>query len=806
MHPPEGGFYTLDSWEIDRIVDTVGGHLKDIDTVVTSIARGRRWAPALERLVADSVEAVERVLDDILHADAATLGGSGGGGGSTTNRRPASGGATSAIARANRASLSRDYPLPPFDYQSTPTPERLAALCRYLRTWALVCELAGRKYVSRRELAARIFAECPHELEFLADAGLIMAVNVKSATKLHASIAVQHPAGGGTAAIASPPSAPPSTSFDTSHPGVYVSASSPRMRVAFRALVADARLQSQTARVRAAVEVALLRSRERELLARLPEASAERSFAAGQLQVLLVRDSALRAALAKELMMAATTTAAAAAGGGVTSSSVTDAAATAAHLPLSSSPYAAAVAAAVAAPHDHHAPALFAGGYPASAPLPVGTPNLGLAAAIADAHAHVAALDTEVATLRASLRRVRSDLESQLAVCASTGTLALAGASGHFERYAGVISAASAPAASATTAAAADAGVAPSASAPAQASGGSAGLPGQWQGRLAPSSPSPQVSATSFLADPLLLHHSAAAGAAAGTGVVGGALARAALAPARASPEEDLAIDRYIDGPSSSSSSSRARDGDGGGSGESAYLRVYGRSGDGDGHEEDGAAYAAYAWPPPSPASEGHAGGGDGNYQPEQLQRQQVPPWVSRANVFAAAADAEWSHFVVGGPAAAAASDPYAYTGSSGGGGGDSGGTGAAGRASGAPSPSGGGTAPSTHRSKQQSHRAAQPHGAAYRRDSATGAMVPRPMAGRSPSPGGGGGGSAGGSSRSSGQRPAAPSAAGAGRHRPVFGRGGAAVASNDGAGGDSSSTSTADGGGKDRRGRGWWL
>lgn len=186
---PADGLFLLDEWEVSRIVETVGGHLKDIDTVVTSIARGRHWAPALERLVADSVEAVERVLDDILYADGAG-GAPGGGGSGGASRR--SGAAASAVARANRASISREHPLPPWDYQVAPTPERLAAYGRYLRAWALLTELGARKYVSRRELGARVFAECPHELDFLADAGLIMSVNVKSAARLHAEIGRAH--------------------------------------------------------------------------------------------------------------------------------------------------------------------------------------------------------------------------------------------------------------------------------------------------------------------------------------------------------------------------------------------------------------------------------------------------------------------------------------------------------------------------------------------------------------------------------------------------------------------------------------
>ena len=117
----------------------------------------------------------------------------------------------------------------------------------------------------------------PLQLEFLSDAGLIMTVNVRAATKLSPPSSSSSSSGSSSSSSSSAPVSspliPPIASTST-----YVSASSPRMRVAFRLLTADPRLQQQTGRIGSALRVAMLRRAEDELVKKkLPEALAERS-------------------------------------------------------------------------------------------------------------------------------------------------------------------------------------------------------------------------------------------------------------------------------------------------------------------------------------------------------------------------------------------------------------------------------------------------------------------------------------------------------------------------------------------------
>lgn len=603
------GLYLLDEWEVGRIVETVGGHLKDIDTVVTSIARGRHWAPALERLVADSVEAVERVFDDILHADGPLPGAAGGSGGGS--QRASRVGTASAVARANRASISREYPVPAWDYQLSPTPERLGSYGRYLRAWALISELSARKYVSRRELCARVFAECPHELEFLQDAGLIMAVNVKSAARLHAAVvppvaaafAVPSPDGdpavtegssGGNGGVigtapAGGPQGAPAFPFDSRHPGVFVSASSPRMRAAFRVLVADAKLQAQTARVQACVEVALLRSRERDLLARLPEAVAERAFASSQLALLLTRDSALRAAVAKELMhMQPGAPVMASQQHVATPADVTGASTD--HSPSGGA------APASSTPQQQHlaawGPVVLAAGSRSFDALPVGAHNLGLSAAIGDAHAAVLRVDAEVAFLRSSVATVRKDLEAQLGIVATAGTLSLAGARDHIRRYSGVTleaasstvnAAASSGASERGTASLGDNGAQRPAEGPAAADAGRLGA--------SASKPSSATAGTSTFSSPLATSSLSPSPAPRFPAYSPFRLHDEADAEVRRAREErDRAISRFLDEASTASKVFGGAGGQGGSGG--------GAGGDGGGADESYTGIV-YAWPSP---------------------------------------------------------------------------------------------------------------------------------------------------------------------------------------------------------------
>ena len=125
----DSAYFLLEQWEIDRIVETVGGHLKDLDSIVTSVLKGKSWGAALDRLVADSVEAAERILDDILHSESAgNSSGSSSSSGNSISGKSVLSGAAVAVARANRRSQSREYTAPPFDYDVLPRPDRLTAV------------------------------------------------------------------------------------------------------------------------------------------------------------------------------------------------------------------------------------------------------------------------------------------------------------------------------------------------------------------------------------------------------------------------------------------------------------------------------------------------------------------------------------------------------------------------------------------------------------------------------------------------------------------------------------------------------
>jgi trimeric autotransporter adhesin len=307
-------YYLLEDHEIARIVETIGGNLKDLHTVVASIMAGKHWASALERLVADSADMVESTLDVLLAAsssDSSSSLSAGGGGGAAASA--ASGAATgtgnpvSSASGGNRAGGGRRglrlrllarAPLPQWDFAANPRPDRLAAYSRFLRAWDLMIELDKRKYVQRRELVDSIFAGCPHELEYLVDVGLAVAVNIKGMTRVanggssaQAQVAIEQFGIGKDGAVV------------TKVPGVYIAAASPRLRMAFRSLTRDALLVRHAARVRASVRLAHLRIEEARLSTKLmPDATVERSYWHSQVQQLLVRDTTLRSAVARELI------------------------------------------------------------------------------------------------------------------------------------------------------------------------------------------------------------------------------------------------------------------------------------------------------------------------------------------------------------------------------------------------------------------------------------------------------------------------------------------------------------------------
>ena len=299
--PRRAQLHTLSASEINTIVETVGGHLKDLDTVVTSVARGKQFQNALDLLVADSAELVERMLETLLSAAEGGTGDGSGGGGVTST---ASASSTSAAARTggsrtpSRARLlplaappafrgGAPFPRPAWNYLVAPKGDRLAAYARYLRMWDMLEVVALRKFVPRRELALRVFVGCPHELELYADAGIIAIMSVRAA-------------GGATASSSA---APLDAQSDFELPGALVYAASPRLRAAFRALVSDKRLRAQTSAVRGALRLARARDTEAELARRLPEAVSERAYWASMVSALLARDTALRGSVAKELML-----------------------------------------------------------------------------------------------------------------------------------------------------------------------------------------------------------------------------------------------------------------------------------------------------------------------------------------------------------------------------------------------------------------------------------------------------------------------------------------------------------------------
>jgi uncharacterized membrane protein YgcG len=281
---------------------------------VSAIVRGRHWSQALERLVSDSCDLVERTLDDLLAAvnDGPGSGGAAGGrglSGSAASIGKGGGGRTGSGGRSSvlRSSLGGSglanknemVPPPPHDFSLEPSPQRLAAYCRYLRVMALIRECADRKYTPRRDLLNRIFPESPQELDHAIDLGLVMSVNLRNTMRAGAGgpagsqlASSPEEAGGGGAA------AGPSLTL----PGTYVSASSPRMRVAFRVLAADPKLQAQTARVAAAVALVRLRREEALLQGRISEVTGERSVLSSQLSMLLSRETSLRTSIIKDVM------------------------------------------------------------------------------------------------------------------------------------------------------------------------------------------------------------------------------------------------------------------------------------------------------------------------------------------------------------------------------------------------------------------------------------------------------------------------------------------------------------------------
>lgn len=309
-HPHRRALQLSDA-EADSIISVVGGNMKDVDTVVQAVAGGHAWSSVVGRLVADSVELVEALLEDVLEGALAGSGGEGnaskGHGGGLAGEGHA---APSAAARseawlrrrhshrtsigtsANTASSAHDPSL------RGPGGGPLSHL-QFLRLFRLLEDLAARKYVSRRDLTAGPFAGCGWEMDAYVDAGVLICANLRSSVKLASTATVspvQHNTGAGgvettsfapsgastvfgiPAAVPQPAASSAGAELPASGPGRFVGAASPRLRVAFRAVVQSREAQALRARVQRDVLAGAAAERMVELEAMLAEARQEREF------------------------------------------------------------------------------------------------------------------------------------------------------------------------------------------------------------------------------------------------------------------------------------------------------------------------------------------------------------------------------------------------------------------------------------------------------------------------------------------------------------------------------------------------
>lgn len=114
--------------QIDSIEECVGGQLKDLDLVLTTIRDGRHWSGILQRLVADSIEQVEQQLERVIAAHRES----------------------SHSGHGVAASMS--------DVVAEPiTPEAVASYRCMLRFWRMMEVMGKKSHVSRRELINTAF-------------------------------------------------------------------------------------------------------------------------------------------------------------------------------------------------------------------------------------------------------------------------------------------------------------------------------------------------------------------------------------------------------------------------------------------------------------------------------------------------------------------------------------------------------------------------------------------------------------------------------------------------------------------------
>lgn len=252
----EKGRETLDDVAIATIVRTLGGQMQDLSALVAAVVHGSDWSRVLQRFVADRVERLSMTLEDTL-----------------------------------------DPKFPPNASAEERAARRMDAIQRCLRFWKVLELLAERKYVSRTELLARVFTDCPNELDDLCDQGVLMSANISAATKVYtpskgssASVmsGAKGSAVGGKSEDAGGPSAekPDGKSNSaataplvTGRLHQVVAAASPLLRRALQSMLTEKRLQAHRAHLQAAVDATVTATQEQQCATQLAEAINEREFA-----------------------------------------------------------------------------------------------------------------------------------------------------------------------------------------------------------------------------------------------------------------------------------------------------------------------------------------------------------------------------------------------------------------------------------------------------------------------------------------------------------------------------------------------
>jgi len=281
--PAAARLRALSAAEVQVIVQTVGGHMKDLDGIIRQLIEGHSLSAVLERMVADSVDSVETFIETTLLRGEPLLPGM----------------AFAANPHAKRPAKGGGGGVPETSELSD---AMVARAWRFVRLWRLMEQLAKRKYVSRRELTTGLFAGHGWELDELTTHGIVMCANLRSTRKLRAPTtkgpvdvppAQAVPPAAGVAA--SPPAAPAPAPTPPHVPEMmgpdafsaatrYVAAASPRLRASFRVITENKSLREQSDRVAAMLRAGMLRARLGELNSRLTALAAERSYYAHRVE------------------------------------------------------------------------------------------------------------------------------------------------------------------------------------------------------------------------------------------------------------------------------------------------------------------------------------------------------------------------------------------------------------------------------------------------------------------------------------------------------------------------------------------